>query len=214
MSLVDEVEPGARAIGAINCITKQDGRLIGYNTDKAGFIDALRSAGYEPNMRRVLVLGVGGSARAVCVGLIEAGAGSITLAARRPEAVAALAGHLRQTHPNALIEEATMEPRMLEVATAAAGLVVNCTPVGMHGTGSEDESPLPGAFLRDGLWVCDLVYRPPQTRLLREAEKAGANTLGGLEMLVLQAAESVRLWTGREPPVDIMRGAARSALGL
>jgi shikimate dehydrogenase len=102
----------------------------------------------------------------------------------------------------------------LEVETASSGLVVNCTPLGMHGTGSEDESPLPAAYLREGLWVCDLVYRPPLTRLLLEAEAAGANTLGGLEMLVLQAVESVRLWTGREPPVDIMREAARSALGL
>jgi shikimate dehydrogenase len=84
----------------------------------------------------------------------------------------------------------------------------------MQGTGSEDESPLLAECLREGLWVCDLVYRPLETRLLRDAAEAGANTLGGLEMLVLQAVESVRLWTGREPPVDVMRNAARRALGL
>lgn len=214
LDLLDEVEHGARAIGAVNCITKRDGRLIGYNTDKAGFVESLRNAGFEPSLRRALILGVGGSARAVCVGLIEAGAANITLASRRPEAVAALVSHLRGTHPDASIDEIGLEPGVLGVATAAADLVVNTTPVGMHGTGSEDESPLPAAYLRQGLWVCDLVYRPPQTRLLREADAAGANTLGGLEMLVLQAVESVRLWTGREPPVGIMRLAARGALGL
>lgn len=214
LKLLDDVEPGARAIGAVNCITKRDGRLIGHNTDKAGFIESLRNAGFEPSLRRALVLGVGGSARAVCIGLIEAGAANITLAGRRPEAVASLAAHLRATHPDASIDEIDMHPAGLGVATAAADLVVNTTPVGMYGTGSEDESPLPTAYLCQGLWVCDLVYRPPQTRLLQDADAAGANTLGGLEMLVLQAVESVRLWTGREPPVDIMREAARSALGL
>ncbi len=214
LEFLDEVEPGARAIGAVNCITKRDGRLVGHNTDKAGFVESLRNAGFEPSLRRVLVLGVGGSARAVCVGLIEAGAANITLAGRRPEAVASLAAHLRSTHPEASIDEVGMEHGVLGVATAAADLVVNTTPVGMHGTGSEDESPLPAAYLCQGLWVCDLVYRPPQPRLLQDADAAGAHTLGGLEMLVLQAVESVRLWTGREPPVDIMRNAARSALGL
>ncbi|MGE3984337.1 MAG: shikimate dehydrogenase [Dehalococcoidia bacterium] len=214
LDLLDEVEPGARAIGAVNCITKRDGRLIGFNTDKAGFVESLRNAGFDPSLRRVLVLGVGGSARAVCVGLIEAGVANLTLAGRRSEAVASLAAHLRATHPEASIDEVSMDVGVLGVATAAADLVVNTTPVGMHGTGSEDESPLPAAFLRQGLWVCDLVYRPPQTRLLRDTEAAGANALGGLEMLVLQAVESVKLWTGREPPVDIMRSAARSALGL
>ncbi len=214
LDLLDEIDPAARAIGAVNCVTKRDGRLVGYNTDKAGFVDSLRNAGFEPSGRRALVLGVGGSARAVAVGLIEAGAAHIVLAGRRPDAVATLASHLRAFAPAASISESTLAIADLEVQTPAADLVVNCTPVGMHGTGNEDESPLPAGLLRKGLWVCDLVYRPPRTKLLRNAEAAGAFSLGGLEMLVLQAAESVRLWTGREPPVDIMREAARRALGL
>jgi shikimate dehydrogenase len=214
LGLLDEVEPGARAIGAVNCISKRDGRLIGHNTDKAGYIESLRNAGFEPAGRRALVLGVGGAARAICVGLIEAGVSGLTLAGRRAEAVSVLADHLRATHPAAAIDEASMDPRVLELAAGAATLVVNCTPIGMHGTGSEDESPFPAAFLREDLWVSDLVYRPPLTRLLADADAAGAHALGGLEMLVLQAVESVRLWTNREPPVDIMRAAARGALGL
>jgi shikimate dehydrogenase len=214
LDLLDVVEPGARAIGAVNCIVKQEDRLIGHNTDKAGFIQSLRDAGFEPSARRALILGVGGSARAIAVGLIEAGAANVALAGRRPDAVATLAGHLRAFFPSASVTETTLAEAELKAETASADLVVNCTPVGMHGTGSEAESPLPAECLREGLWVCDLVYRPPLTTLLLQAGSEGAFTLGGLEMLVLQAVESVRLWTGREPPVDIMRKAARSALGL
>jgi shikimate dehydrogenase len=205
LELVDEVEPGARAIGAVNCITKRDGKLVGHNTDKVGFIESLRAAGFDPRGQRALILGVGGSARAICVGLIEADASTITLAGRRPEAVDALAAHLRAHYPQASIDETSMEPAALEAASAAAALVVNCTPVGMYHTESEGQSPLPQTCLREGLWVCDLIYRPPLTRLLLDAESAGCHTLGGLEMLVLQAVESVRLWTDREPPVDVMR---------
>lgn len=214
LAFLDEIEPGAAVIGAVNCIAKRNGRLVGYNTDKAGFVESLRGAGFEPQGEEVLVLGVGGSARAVCAGLLEAGVAGLTLAGRRPEAVAQLASHLQAFRPHARIEQCGFGEDDLAAAVASVALIVNCTPVGMHGTGTEDESPLPAGLLRPGLWVCDLIYRPPLTRLLRDAEAAGAHTLGGLEMLVLQAAESVRLWTGREPPVDIMRAAARSALGL
>lgn len=214
MSLLDEVEPGAKAIGAVNCIRKQDGRLIGHNTDKAGFVESLRNAGFVTEGARTLVLGVGGSARAVCIGLIEAGAAGLALAGRRPEPVAALAAHLRTFAPAVPIEEMGWGDSSFAAAAAGAGLIVNCTPIGMHGTASVDESPLSAEHLRPGLWVCDLVYRPPETKLLRDGRAAGAHCLGGLEMLVLQAVESVRLWTGREPPVDIMRQAARTALGL
>jgi shikimate dehydrogenase len=214
LSLLDEIEPGARAIGSVNCIRKDGDRLIGHNTDKAGFIESLRNAGFEPEGKAALILGVGGSARAVCVGLIEAGIGGLTLAGRRAHAVMSLANHLRAFRPAIAIEEVAMDGDPLDSAAAAADLVVNCTPIGMQGTGTESESPFPSELMRSDLWICDLVYRPPLTTLLHEAAAAGAPNLGGLEMLVLQAAESVRLWTGREPPVDIMRGAARSVLGI
>lgn len=214
LDLLDEVEAGARAIGAVNCIRKEAGRLIGHNTDKVGFVESLRNAGFEPPGKRALVVGVGGSARAVSVGLIEAGATGLVLAGRRPEAVAALAAHLRTFRPGLEVEEVNMQGAAFREAVARADLIVNCTPIGMYGSGSEAASPVPAELLRPGLWVCDLVYNPPQTQLLRDAETAGANSVGGLEMLVLQAVESVRLWTGREPPVDIMRTAARGALGL
>jgi shikimate dehydrogenase len=214
MPLLDEIEPGAAAIGAVNCIRKQDGRLIGHNTDKYGFVRSLTDAGFNPTGKRALILGVGGSARAVCVGLIEAGCSSLTLAGRSPERVAELAAHLRRLAPGAEIAEAGWHDVAFVAACDQAALVVNCTPIGMAHTEAETQSPLRPELLRPGLWVCDLVYNPLETVLLRQAREAGAHAVPGLEMLVLQAAESVRLWTGREPPLDIMRSAARRALGL
>ncbi len=212
---LDEVDPAARAIGAVNCIIKRDGRLVGFNTDKAGYIQSLRAAGCEPRGARVVVLGVGGSSRAVCVGLVEAGAASITLAGRSPERVLALAEHLGELAPaGRVVQTAGWLDEACVAALGEADLLVNCTPVGMIHTAHEHESPLPASLLRSGLWVSDLVYNPVQTVLLKDAAAAGAHPVAGLEMLVLQAAECVHLWTGREPPVDIMRTAARKAMGL
>jgi shikimate dehydrogenase len=214
MALLDEIEESAAAIGAVNCIRKQDGRLIGHNTDKQGFIQSLRDAGLNPTGKRALVLGVGGSARAVCVGLLEARASTLTLAGRSPERVAELAGHLRRFATVAEINEVGWRDTAFAAACEGADIVVNCTPIGMAHTETEGESPLPRELSRRGLWVCDLVYNPLETVLLREARAIGGHAVPGLEMLVLQAVESVRLWTNREPPIDIMRTAASRALGL
>jgi shikimate dehydrogenase len=215
LPLLDEVDPVARSIGAVNCVVKRDGRLIGYNTDKAGYIESLLEADCDPSGKRVVVLGVGGSSRAVCFGLAEAGAASITLSGRAPERVLALAEHLAALAPaGCVVQAAGWLDEACVAAIGDAGLVVNCTPIGMIHTPQANESPLPAALLRPGLWVSDLVYNPLLTVLLRDAVAAGARPVGGLEMLVLQAAECVRLWTGRQPPVDIMRAAARKAMGF
>jgi shikimate dehydrogenase len=97
-------------------------------------------------------------------------------------------------------------------AAAAANLIVNCTPIGMRHTAEEHESPLPASALRPGVWVYDIVYNPLETVLLRLARKAGCHAVAGLEMLVYQAVAQQVLWTGREPPVDIMMAAAAAAL--
>lgn len=211
LSLLDQVDETAKAIGAVNCISKEDGRLVGHNTDLAGFMRSLREAGYEPRGRRVVVLGAGGSARAVAYGLAQAG-GEVCIAARDHIRSSALVSGLQTALPGVVATTCGWQDASFDAACNGASLIVNCTPVGMlHGEG-EDQSPLPGRLLRPGLWVCDLVYNPRQTPLLREAEAAGARYVSGLEMLVYQAVECVRLWTGREPPVDIMRKAAENAL--
>ena len=210
--LLDEVDATARAIGAVNCISKVDGRVVGHNTDMYGFVRSLREAGCEPRGLRILVLGVGGSAREIVHGLIEAGAAAVTLAGRSLDRVEILANEVRTAAGATMIEAAGWQDEGFVAAARAADVVVNCTPVGMRHTAAEAESPLPAALLRPGLWVCDLVYNPLETPLLRQVREAGARRVGGLEMLVYQAAESVRWWTGQEAPIDIMRKAALAAL--
>lgn len=214
LSLLDEVDPSARAIGAVNCIAKLNGRLVGYNTDKIGFIDSIRRAGFEPGDKKVLILGAGGSARAVSFGLAEADAALIHIAGRSNSRVYRLIADLEANQfGRANFEAVAWQDEPLGRASRSAQLIVNCTPIGMLGSVAEDDSPLAADLLTPDLWVCDLVYNPPETVLLRDARQAGAHVIGGLDMLVLQAVESIRLWTAKEPPLDIMRKAARQALG-
>jgi shikimate dehydrogenase len=213
MALLDEIDAAARAIGSVNTVVKRDGRLLGYNTDKEGFVRSLREAGCEPAGLRALVLGVGGSERAVAYGLVEAGVSSIALAGRSRERVSEAARQLRGSAAGpAPVREVEWGPDALTRAAGEADLVVNCTPVGMRHSPFEDESPLPRVALRAGLWVIDIVYNPLETVLLRKAREAGARAVGGLDMLVYQAVAQQMLWTGREPPADIMRKAAAERL--
>ena len=198
----------------MNCIRKDGGRLIGHNTDKAGFIESLTECGLRAGGKAALILGVGGSARAVCVGLIEAGIGGLTLAGRRPHAVMSLANHLKAFRPGIGIEEVAMDGDPFDSAAVTADLVVNCTPIGMQGTGTEDESPFPAALMRPDLWICDLVYRPPLTTLLSKRRLQGRCRLGGPRDAGPAGSRVRAALDGEEPPVDIMRAAARSALGL
>ena len=214
MPFLDEVDVTATAIGAVNTISVEDGRLTGHNTDKYGYIRSLRETGCDPDGMRVLVLGVGGAERAVAYGLAEAGASTITLAGRNAERLDAAAHHLAASAPaDVLIEKVLWQgDQVVADACAEADLVVNCTPIGMRHTESEGRSPVPVAALRPGLWVSEIVYNPLETQLLRLAREAGARTVGGLDMLVYQAAEAIRLWTRRDAPADIMKDAALAAL--
>lgn len=213
MPLLDEIDPAADAIGSVNTIVKRGRSLVGHNTDKAGFIRSLREAGCDPSGLRALVLGVGGAERAVAYGLAEAGVSSIALAGRRVERVQAAAKQLNETKPrDVTITQLGFDGAALADAAANADLIVNCTPIGMRHTLEEQESPLPAAALRPGLWVVDIVYNPLETLLLRLAREAGAYPVDGLGMLVYQGMAQQELWTGREPPADIMRDAALAAM--
>jgi shikimate dehydrogenase len=175
---VDEVHPVARRIGAINTVRTTDDRWLGTNTDVGGFLETLRErvslAGTHAS-----ILGAGGAARAVAVALASAGS-SVTIHAR----------NRAQAEDMALQTSAVVGPWPPE--RGSWDLLVNCTPLGMHPR--IDESPLNAAELT-GRTVYDLVYNPPMTRLLRDAQAAGCRTIGGLEMLVAQAHEQFHWWT-------------------
>ena len=208
---LDDIELWASTIGAVNTIVKEEGRLIGHNTDAYGFVRSLRErGGFDPEGKRVLMLGAGGAARAAAFGLAREGIASLTIANRnvsRAEALAeALGGHVSN------VATVPLKDDRLTHASALADLIVNCTSLGMKHGDSEDRTPLEASAIPSGALVSDMVYNPPDTLLLKEAAKAGARTLGGLPMLIYQGAAAFERWTGKEAPIEVMFRAAERAL--
>ena len=203
---VDERTPVAAALGAVNCVYWQGDRLLGDNTDGAGFVDALRTdEGIEVTGLRCVVLGAGGAGRAVARALGEAGASDVAIVNRSPEPAARAA---------TLAGERGRVGGLADVA--AADLVVNATPLGMGivtGTdGTTEPLPLDPAALHAGQIVADLIYQPATTPLLAAARDRGAVAVNGLGMLIHQAAHAFRRWTGEDPPLEAMSAAAMAEL--
>lgn len=208
---LDELREEARLIGAVNTIGNHQGALVGCNTDAAGFLMALKEeARFDPRGKAALVLGAGGAARAVVVALASEGVESIVVANRTVERAQALVERIRRMAP--ITRAISLHPESLAREAAGSHLIVNCTSLGMRGGPGPKETPLRAALIPSHVLVCDLVYNPPETPLLREAARAGARTLGGLPMLVYQGAASFELWTGKEAPVGVMLDAAEKAL--
>jgi shikimate dehydrogenase len=211
MASLDRLSPAAQAIGAVNTIcVEADGLLFGDNTDGRGFVADLRDHGVEPRGQCALVLGAGGSARAVVFGLAEAGCVEIAIANRSRDRAGALAAAMQAHFPACRIQAHTL-PDDLPALAERANLVVNCTSLGM--TPNVEGVPwLPELPFRHDQSVYDLVYNPPRTRLLAQAEHDGAQAIGGLGMLIWQGAIAFELWTGVQPPIDAMRSAVERAL--
>ena len=194
---VDVLDADAAALGAVNTVRRDGDRLVGGNTDGGGFVDSLLDEGVDPSGRRCVVLGAGGAARAVIRALALAGAASVVVVNRHPgraATAASLAGAVGAVGT-------VGDPGVL----APADLVVQATPMGMgdDDTVAIDPAPLPAHAV-----VADLVYHPLRTPLLVAAEQRGLRTVGGLGMLVHQAARQFHTWTGVDAPIDVMRAAA------
>jgi shikimate dehydrogenase len=211
LELLDVLTEEALRTGAVNTIARGDGgRLVGHNTDIAGFDEALRrDGGFDPSGARVCVLGAGGAARAAIVALVDGGAAEIALWNRTPERAHALAGALdRRDGRLRVVGDDVGE------AAAEAGLIVNCTTLGMAGGAGAGLSPLLEPEIPTGAFVFDIVANPAETPLMAAARSRGCATLGGLSMLVRQGARAFTLWTGREAPLEVMFAAARRAMGF
>ena len=210
LDVLDEIDDTAQAIGAVNTILVRDGRLIGHNTDGAGFLAALREAGFEPDGRQALVLGAGGAARAVVYTLAQAGC-TVAIHNRTVRRAAELAHDMSRLGVRAPVTwlPINVEPSGLD--PAHFDLLVNATLVGMWP--EIDVSPWPEALPVPSRWtIFDLVYNPLETRLLRLARASGAHAVDGLGMLVWQGALAFELWTGQSAPVDVMRAACEKEL--
>jgi shikimate dehydrogenase len=202
MALVDTWDGPTAEIGAANTLSRTpDGaRVIGSNTDAVGFEFATRGLGLDG--ARVLLLGAGGAARAALVVLLARGA-HVRIANRSAERARALA----RAVPHPVEREIGLVDWAARTELADIDAVVNATSLGLRG-----EDPLPGAALRHGLLIVDLIPTAVATPLVKRGRAAGAVVVDGLPMLLQQAASSFRIWTGRDAPVDVMRAALFSSV--
>lgn len=209
---LDEATAEVWLLGACNTIVNDSGYLRGDNTDVQGFLRSVAEAGGSLSDCPVVVIGAGGSARAVVLAAVQAGAATVTVLnrtlSRAEELVAALAPAAASVPLRAL---ALSDPET-PVAVSEAKVIVDCTPVGMY---PRHEVPpvIPGEWLHSGQLVCDLTYNPRRTALLRAAAAAGAVAVEGTGMLVHQGALALEKWTGKPAPVEVMRRALLKALG-
>lgn len=203
---LDTIDPVAGAIGAVNTVRIEDGRLTGYNTDAAGFINPLKNRAGSQSAMRVAVIGAGGAARAVTYAL-KAELADVTVVARDAGKAAELADAFGTRHSDII----NFRREIAERHSQPYHLIVNATPAGMTGE-NENESLFGEAELVGVRYVYDLVTRADETPLLREARKAGSAVIGGIEMLIAQGAEQFEIWTGRKAPIELMRSRAKARM--
>jgi shikimate dehydrogenase len=222
LPLLDEVDDFASLIGAVNTITKKGDRLVGFNTDAYGFMEALEKEGhFNPERKRVVMLGAGGVARAVALVLVQKEVSSLAITDGIFERAGALVKNLASfiksapaSRGNLNAEVSAFEWKSVSLARTFVDcdLIVHCTTIGMKDSPQEGLSPLSLEVIPKAILVYDVVYNPWPTPLLRLAQEAGANVLGGLPMLVYQGAASFELWIDRKAPVDIMFNRAKEML--
>jgi len=197
---LDEVTPDARRLGAVNTVTIREGRFIGHNTDFSGFAAALASGLPGAKLNRVVQLGAGGAGSAVAYALLTAGVRQLDLVDTDSARCAARAAELAGFFPDQLVT-ARSTAELPQLMPLADGLV-HCTPVGMA---AHPGVPLDMSLVAPRHWVADIVYRPIETELVREARAKGCEVLDGGRMAVGQAADAFRIFTGREADADRMR---------
>lgn len=197
---VDELMPAAAALASVNCVRNDNGRLIGDSTDGIGFVRALEAdIGRSINDSSVAIVGAGGAARSIIDAVARAGASRIVVVNRT----------LASAERAAELSDVASVGASADIA--AADIVVNTTSVGMAGGPAADQCAVDPELLRPGHVVADIVYQPRQTPLLVAAEAVGAEVVGGLGMLVHQAAVAFEWWTGEPAPLDAMAAAVRAS---
>jgi shikimate dehydrogenase len=214
--MVDRLTEEGQATGAVNTITREGKRLVGHNTDVAGFKVALdKIVGKQKMPRNAVVLGAGGGARAVVYGLITEGFQRIIVFNRHLHRAEGLVKHFGRTAAHMELRAMPWHESIIEAELAKTKLLVNATSIGL----TSDESPVPAEVLTSELLVLDVIYA--RTRLLQDADAAGAETLDGELMLLHQGAAAFTLWTGQPAPLELMQqklaearaGGIRSAEG-
>lgn len=205
---LDELEPTANKIGAVNTIKREEEQLKGFNTDGLGALRALKEKVDGIEDKKVLLLGAGGAARAIAFTLAEI-VNDLTISNRTASKAKKLASEIKEK-TGMKINHIPLKEKDLGKSIKKSEILINSTSVGMHP--NKEETLVTSEIMHSDLTVMDIVYNPMKTRLLREAEKIGANTINGLGMLVQQGAASLEIWTNEKPPIQVMKKAARKAL--
>lgn len=202
IQFLDDLSEEARLIGAVNTIDIRNDRMIGHNTDGRGFLRSLREeTGFRPKGKNILIVGSGGAARAIGFSLALEGAANILLADIDLDKASALASDIR-AKTGVVADKISVDN--LARAAADAHCIVNATPLGLK---KGDPLPVPKNLLNKSHLVCDLVYNPPDTQLLKAARLRKARTLSGIGMLLYQGVIAFEIWTGRKAPVSVMKKA-------
>ena len=212
LSFLTEVSSVAKVVGAVNTVWRTDAGWSGTNTDVEGFITPLQAYNRDWSQTMPLILGHGGAARAVVVGLTQLGCTEIHIVGRDVQRLS----QFQQSWVDAPLPITINVHRweQLPELMPKADLVVNTTPVGMYP--NVEQSPIDNAAmqqLREGAIAYDLIYTPNPTQFLQQAQQQGAIAIDGLEMLVQQGAAALKIWLGQTPPVDIMRQSLQKHLG-
>ena len=206
ISFLDEVSPDAKLTGAVNTVKNENGKLWGFNTDVGGFLRAIREdLDFSPEGNTLFLIGAGGAARAVLSAFCMNGGAVVYIADIIQAKAIELANQFKANFQNIAIETvAPDDQNILKQKFGEADILVNASPAGMDGVGSHD---IPLTSLNKNAVVYDLVYKPPNTKLLNDAKELGHKASGGLTMLLYQGAESFEIWTGERAPVEIMKKA-------
>jgi shikimate dehydrogenase len=204
--LIDKLTEEAQATGAVNTLTREGRRLVGHNTDVPGFVVALdKLVGRQKMPRQAVILGAGGGSRAVVYGLIRAGFQRVVIFNRHLHRAEGLVKHFGKSASHMDLKAMPWHESIIESELAKTKVLINATSIGLNA----DVSPVPGEVLTGDLLVLDLIYK--RTRLLRDAESAGAMAMDGETMLLHQGAAAFSLWTGSPAPLEVMAEALASA---
>lgn len=205
---LDEIDSMAKSIGAVNTILNGEGKLVGFNTDGVGAIRALKENGVSLEGKKLILLGAGGAGKAIAFQAAQE-VEKLVILNRTPEKPEKIAGAL-QKKIGKKVEGEEFSAKVLEEEMKNADILVNSTSVGMHP--NFNKSLVPRTLLRSDLCVMDIIYSPLKTKLVTDAEAAGAKVVSGLEMLIHQGAVSFEIWTKQTAPVEVMRKAALNRL--
>lgn len=210
MTLLNEINDYAKIFGAVNTVRVRGGKLQGFNTDGYGLVQGLREDfGIGLKNKQVVVLGAGGAGRAAAIQCALEGARWVGIVNRTQSRARKLMDEVKWANKRVTVEVIPLEAQPLRSVLMEADLVINATSLGLK---KDDPSPLPAECFHRGLMAYDMIYQPPETAFLRVARKGGARAVNGMSMLLHQGARAFEIWTGRRPPVAVMRQALRKAL--